>query len=164
MLPRGTTAIRLALTAVVGPEVSVRVLSGRRLLATGSRGAGWEGDSVTVPVRSTASVPSASAAGRRGKHISVCFALNRLNGTVGMLGVHTHDDPAVGREGKRLPGRLRVEYLRPGSKPWWSTALATARRLGLGRAASGTWNAALVGALAGMLIALSCWLVSRELR
>ncbi len=162
ILPRYTTAIRLALTAVVGPEVSVEVLSGHRPLAAGSRGAGWEGDSVTVPVHPPAS--AASAGSSNWSPVAVCFALSRLNSPVGMLGFRTHDNPAVGREGKRLPGRLRIEYLRPGRASWWSMALAVARRLGLGRAASGTWNAALVGALASMLIALSGWMIMRELR
>lgn len=156
-LPRGTSAIRLALTAVVGPEVEIKVRSGSRLLATGKRGAGWEGGSVTVPVH------SASAA-RSWAPVSVCFSLTQLNGFVEMLGVRTHRNSAIGQEGKPLPGRLRIEYLRPGGESWWSMALATARRLGLGRAASGTWNALLVGTLASALIALSCWLVMRELR
>lgn len=156
-LPHGTSAIRLALTAVVGPQVSVRVLSGSRLLATGTHGAGWEGGSVTVPVRSTAGERSLVPA-------SICFSLSQLNGPVEMLGVRTRHDAALGQEGKRLPGRVRIEYLRPSGRSWWSTALATVRRLGLGRAASGTWNALLVAALASALIALSCWLVARELR
>lgn len=169
-LPRGTVAIRLALVAVVGPDVAVKVLSGSRLLAAGTRGAGWEGGAVTVPVHPAANGPSAGGSPsaevdeRSWAPVSVCFALSRLNGPVGMLGLHARRDPAIGQEGKRLPGRIHIEYLRPGAESWWSMALSTARRLGLGRAASGTWNALLVAALASGLIALSCWLVARELR
>jgi hypothetical protein len=165
-LPRGTSAIRLALTSAIGPEVTVRVLTGSRLLAAGTRSPGWEGGSVTVPLHPTVSDGSAASGetARSQTPVSVCFVLSRMNGLVEMLGLHTRRGAAVGQEGKRLPGRLRIEYLRPSSESWWSMALATARRFGLGRAASGTWNALLVGALASALIALSCWLVARELR
>jgi hypothetical protein len=154
-LPRGGSAIRLGLTAVVGPEVKVRVLSGSRLLASGTRAAGWEGGSVTVALR-----PAASSAAE----VTVCFRVDKLNGPVEMLGVRTHRDAALGQEGKRLPGRLHIEYVRPGQESWWSMAFATARRLGLGRAAAGTWNALLVLALTATLIALPSWLLTRELR
>jgi hypothetical protein len=156
VIPRGTSAIRLGLTAVVGPDVAVRVLSGAHLLAAGERAAGWEGGSVTVPLQPVARSTAA---------VRVCFRLTQLNGPVEMLGLHTHHAvAAVGQEGKRLPGRLHVEYVKPGHESWWSMAFATARRLGLGRAADGTWNALLVLALAASLIALSSWLVVRELR
>lgn len=154
-MPRGTTAIRLGLTAVVGPHVTVSVRSGSRLLAAGTRGAGWEGGSVTVPVHPAA---------RTTTPVTVCFSLTAMNGPVEMLGLHTHRSPAVGQEGKRLPGRLHIEYVSPGKESWWSMASATAQRLGLGRAASGTWNAVLVAVLAATLIVLSCGLVARELR
>ena len=154
-MPRGTSSIRLGLTAVVGPRVTVEVRAGPRLLARGARGAGWEGGSVTVPVHPAA---------RTASPVTVCFALDELNGPVEMLGLRTHRSPARGQEGKPLPGRLHIEYLRPGHATWWSMASATAQRLGLGRAASGTWNAVLVAALAATLIALSSWLVVRELR
>ncbi len=154
-MPRGTTAIRLGLTAVVGAHVAVSVRSGSRLLAAGTRGAGWEGGSVTVPVRPVA---------RATLPVTVCFSLSAMNGPVEMLGLRTHRSPAVGQEGKRLPGRLHIEYVRAGHESWWAMAAATARRLGLGRAASGSWNAVLVAVLAAALIALSSWLVVRELR
>ncbi|HSZ69011.1 MAG TPA: hypothetical protein VK756_01485 [Solirubrobacteraceae bacterium] len=154
-LPEGTSAIRLGLTTVLGPEVNVRVLSGSHLLTSGQRGAGWEGASVTVPVRPLA---------RAYSPVSLCFRLRDLNGPVAMLGVRTANAAAVGEEGKQLPGRLHIEYLHPGRRRWWSTIVATARRLGLGRAAAGTWNALLVLTLAATLVALSYWLLARDLR
>lgn len=154
-MPRGTIAIRLGLTAVVGPHVTVSVRSGSRRLAAGTRGAGWEGGSVTVPVHPAA---------RTTTPVTVCFSLDAMNGPVEMLGLRTRRSPAVGQEGKRLPGRLHIEYVRPGHESWWSKAAATARRLGLGRAGSGSWNAVLVAVLAATLIALSSLLVARELQ
>ena len=69
---------------------------------------------------------------------------------------------ARGRRGP-LPGRIRVEYLRPGGASWWSVAPEVARRMGLGRAAPGTWIVLLVLALMGCLVALCSRLVLREL-
>ncbi len=54
---------------------------------------------------------------------------------------------------------LRIEYLRPGPGSWWSLASAVARRMGLGRAPSGTWVALLPLALMSVAVALAAWLV-----
>jgi hypothetical protein len=155
VLPRGTAAIRLGLTTALGPEAEVRVLSGARLIASGTQAPGWEGASVTVPVR-----PLAQAFAP----VTVCLRITHLNGPVTMLGWRTPRAVSAVGEGKHLPGRMHVEYLRRGDESWWAMATATARRLGLGRTDSGTWNALLVMALAAALIALSSWLVVRELR
>jgi hypothetical protein len=156
VLPRGTSAIRLGLTAALGPRVSVTAWSGSRLLARGTRAPGWEGASVTVALHPMAA--------RTFAPVRICLQLALLNGPVSMFGWHTPHAIAARGGGKLLPGRMHIEYLRPGRRSWWSMATATARRLGLGRAASGTWNALLVGALAALLVVLSCWLVKRELR
>jgi hypothetical protein len=154
-LPSGTSAIRLGLTTVLGPRVAVRVSSGGRLVTQGTHAPGWEGASVTVPVRPLrGSLASAK----------VCVLLSLLNGPVAMLGWHTSPAVAAAGGGERLPGRMHIEYLRRGSQTWWSMATSVARRLGLGRAASGTWNALLVMALATLLVGLSSWLLLRELR
>lgn len=155
VLPRGTSAIRIGLTTVLGPRAMVRVLAGSRLVTQGVQKPGWEGASVTIPVRRVA---------RTFAPVTVCLRLSLLNGPVAMLGWPTSRAVSAIGEGKHLPGRMHIEYLRRGSESWWSMASATARRLGLGRAASGTSNAFLVLALAAVLIALSSWLLTRELR
>ncbi|HEY3758931.1 MAG TPA: hypothetical protein VGL37_04170 [Solirubrobacteraceae bacterium] len=155
-LPSGTTALRFGLTTALGPQVKVLAFSDSHLITQGLRPPGWEGASVTVPVRA---VPS-----RTSIPVKICLRMSMLNGAVTMLGWHTHRAPATGGSGKPLPGRMHIEYLRPARGSWWSMAGATARRLGLGRPASGTWNAFLVMGLAVTLIALSSWLVVRELR
>jgi hypothetical protein len=156
VLPGGTSAVRFGLTTVLGPRVNVRVFSDSRLITQGTRPPGWEGASVTVPVRP---VPAGAPI-----PIRICLQISTLNGPVSMLGWHTRHAPATGGSGKPLPGRMHIEYLRPSQGSWWSMATATARRLGLGRPASGTWNAFLVMALAAALVALSSWLLARELR
>ncbi|HXA53341.1 MAG TPA: hypothetical protein VNV37_00555 [Solirubrobacteraceae bacterium] len=155
-LPHGTTAIRLSLTAALGPRVAVRVLSGARVVTRGTAPAGWSDASVTVPVQP---LPRTLAP------VKVCFATSYMNGKISMRGVHTAPAEAVrSHEGPPLPGRMDIEYLRPGGSSWWSQVGAIARRLGLGRAASGTGNALLVLALLAALVSLSSWLVVRELR
>jgi len=154
-LPAGVSAIRLALTSDVGARVDVEVLAGRRVLARGTHSPGWEGASVSVPVKPLAQAFSP---------VEICFALTDLNGNVTMLGVPTRSAVAAHGEGKALPGRMHIEYLQPGGQSWWSLANSVAWRLGLGRAASGSWNVFLLLALAALLVGVSTWLALRELR
>jgi hypothetical protein len=154
-LPRDTTAIRLGLTSALGPRVAVKVLSGSRAIARGSAAAGWSGASVTVSVKPISHTVAP---------VAVCFTTTLMNGTVAMRGVPTSPRAAAKSEEGPLPGRMGIEYLRPGNSSWWSQLTAVARHLGLGRAASGTWNALLVAALAAALVTLSSWLVLQELR
>jgi hypothetical protein len=60
--------------------------------------------------------------------------------------------------------QLHVEYLRPGSRSWWSLLPSVFRHLGYGRAPSGGWVAFLVIVLMlGLVVAVSR-LVIEELR
>lgn len=155
VLPRATSAVRLGLGATLGPQVSVRVIADTHVLARGVHGPGWEGASVTIPLRPATATVSP---------VTICVRLANLNGTVSMFGSPTGRGEAATSEGKPLPGRMHIEYLGTPQRSWWSMASAIAQRLGLGRAASGTWNAFLVMLLAGTLVALSAWLLTRELR
>jgi hypothetical protein len=154
-LPRDTVALRLSLAVALGPRVAVRVLSGSLVIAHGATPAGWSGASVTVPVRP---LPRTVAP------VKVCFAMTQMNGKVAMRGTPTSRAQAATSAGEHLPGRMNIEYLRRGASTWWSQATAVARHLGLGRTASGTWNAVLVMVLAASFITLSSWLVVKELR
>jgi hypothetical protein len=154
-LPRDTTALRVSLTSALGPRVAVKVLSGSRVIARGATQPGWSDASVTVPVQPLS---------RTVAPIKVCFALAFMNGGVAMRGSPTSPALAARSTEGPLPGRMSIEYLRPGSGSWWSHATVVAQRLGLGHAASGTWNALLVIALAASFVTLSSWLVVKELR
>jgi Predicted membrane protein (DUF2142) len=128
-LPRGTSAIRLSLGSNLGPTVSLKVLSGSRVITDGSRGAGWGiAETVTVPVRPLPHpVPE----------VSICV-------TLGPVVEHLEVKGAVVRAilpggGQHLAERFRVEYLRPGHASWFSRLSSVADRMGLGHAASGTW-------------------------
>jgi hypothetical protein len=160
VLPRDTSAIRLGLFAVTTPAVAVKVFAGSRaagsrVIAQGTLAPGWSGEGATVAVNELPRTVSP---------VTVCFALESLNGEVTMVGRLTPAADATVGGGKPLPGRISIEYLRPGHRSWWSLAVSVARRLGLGRAASGTWNALLVVALAATVLSLSSWLVVRDLR
>jgi hypothetical protein len=146
-VPAGTTALRLSLSANIGPRVEVTVSSGSTVVAHGVREAGWGVDeSVTVPV------------GRVRRAISgarVCASLGPAIEPVQVNGSAERVREAGGRVGETAWPRL--EYLRAGGSSWLSRAGAVARRMGLGRAPSGSWVAYL--ALTGMIAVLA--LISR---
>jgi hypothetical protein len=155
-LPAGTSAIRLTLVAAVGPRVSVTVQSGGRVLADGAAGSGWTSGAVTVPVKPLA---------RSASQTRICFRLGHALETVLLGGAHTGAAVAARTiEGRTLPGRFTVEYMRSGHSSWWSSAQTVVRQMGLGRAPSGGWVALLVLVLMGAALASASWLALKELR
>jgi hypothetical protein len=144
-LPSGTTAIRLALEAQLGPRVRVKVLRGRAVLTRGERAAGWSRQSVTVPVQ---------ALDRPVADVSVCFSMAPRNETVFFKGANV-----AGTTGPVLDGRIRIEYLRPGSRSWLALVPSLARRMSLGRATSGTWIVLAAAVAMLVVVAIASWLV-----
>jgi hypothetical protein len=155
VLPAGISAIRLTLVSAVGPRVSVTALAGTHVLTSGVAGSGWTSGAVTVPVRPLARAVS---------HVRICFGLGPTVENVLIGGSKTSPAVAARSEGKPLPGRITIEYMRAGRSSWWSLASTVARHIGLGRAPSGTWIALLMLALMGAAVATASWLVVRELR
>lgn len=155
-VPSGTSAIRLAMSAIIGPHVSAAVLSGSQILTSGTHSSGWTGAQVTVPVAQvTRTLPDAT----------VCFALGDFDGKVEVVGEPTLPNVAAfSPNGQRLKGRFRVEYVRAGSVSWLSLASSIADHLDLGRTPSGRWVAFLAAALLLSLVALTSLLIVRELR
>ncbi len=154
ILPAGISAIRLALESGVGPRLSVKVLSGTHTLTAGAVGSGWISSTVTVPVRPVS---------RAAANVRVCFVLGRTGERVALMGSPTSPTVAArDNEGRPLPGRITIEYLRPGNDSWWSLVHAVARRMGLGRAPSGGWIVLPLLAFMGTVVAISSWLVLRE--
>jgi hypothetical protein len=155
-VPRGTTALRFSLKALIGPRISVTAAARGRLVTSGDRNAGWTAGSVTVPVRRVT---------RTVAHAKVCLAFALSEETVEMAGGRTsRARAAVTNGGQVLPGRIKIEYLLRGDRSWWSLALATARRLGLGRAWAGTWVALVAFALMVAVLALTGWRLLSLLR
>jgi Predicted membrane protein (DUF2142) len=151
-LPHGVAGIRLGLESAIGPRVTVVASSGRRVLARGASDSGWEGADMTVPLHyGGGSVPGTI----------LCVSLETSPKSVLVIGAASGPRIAAASGGESLGGRMRVEYLAPGRRSWWSQALAVARRLGLGRAPSGTWVGGLILALMLAVVALASALCLR---
>jgi hypothetical protein len=148
-LPSGTRALRLWVNTNINPRVQVVVRSGSTVVTEGVQQPGRLTSAIAIPV---ALVP------RSIQQATVCFNFGPAVEPVRLVGGYTP---------RRRPGeprvKIRVEYLRAGLHSWWSQALSVARRIGLGRAPSGTWVAFVPVVL--MLIAglLAVRLVLREL-
>jgi hypothetical protein len=155
-LPRGTSAIRVHIFAEYGPEVALQVLQHGQLIAHASQQAGWTGGAFTVSI----APPASTLTG-----VTLCYRL-ALNGdeTLSQLGEATSPHIAAHEGTTVLPGRVTVEYLRPGSSSWWSLVQPVARRMGLGHIPSGRWSVGLVAALMAGVLALCSGLIVRELR
>lgn len=135
-LPAHVTAIRLSLDSVLGPRIDLRVLAGKRLLTQGRRSAGWTAADVTVPVEPVAV---------QARGVAVCFAFTAVDESVGLTG-----EPVAGsRATPNDSGLVKIEYLRPGRRPWLSQIASVADHMAFGHAWSGAWVAP--GLLAAML-------------
>jgi hypothetical protein len=154
-LPRGTSAIRVSLSASIGPRVRLAVSSGGRELTSGAEDPGWTGLVVGVPVRPLARTVSAA---------TVCVSFHVAHETVALLGQRTPAASAARAGRAALAGRMWIEYLRPGSRSWASLAAAVVRHMGLGRAWSGSGIVFLALALLVAVGVLASALVLVELR
>ncbi|HEY4917935.1 MAG TPA: hypothetical protein VIH92_13565 [Solirubrobacteraceae bacterium] len=153
-LPSGTRAIRLSLGAFTGPALSVRATSGIRVLTSGARGSGWDGETVTVPVTEVSRTISP---------VKVCFAIAKGGGEAVEVLANRIGPAAVAGEGRPLAGRLTIEYLGRGRSSWLALLPSIATRLGLGRAWGGAWIAVLVAILMLLATILASGLIVREL-
>jgi hypothetical protein len=141
VVPQGTQAVRVSLSANVGPWVSVRILSGSTLVTEGEHEAGWGVDeTVTVPVKRVAST----------------IANGRICTTVGPVVEPLQVNGARVQTSPRGPTaiELRMEYLRPDSRSWLSLVASAAHNMGLDHAPGGAWVAYLVMAVMLMVSAL----------
>ncbi len=155
VVPRGTTAIRVWLEAVIGPPLTLVARSGSRVLTSGLRDAGWSTGSVTIPV---------SPVSRASSDVTICVRIGHAREAVEVRGVESRPQNAAYEPGHEpSAGRVIVEYLRPGQDTWWSLARSVARRMGLAHAPSGVAVALLALALVAAMAATISWLVLREL-
>jgi hypothetical protein len=153
LVPQGTTVIRLSLLSLLGPRITLQATAGSQIITTGVRSAGWTGTIVSIPVAPVT---------RTYAHATVCFTLAKRQQLVNYRGAETTRSPAVSNGTQVLPGRIRIEYLRPGKETWLSLALPTARRIGL-TVGGGSGIALVLFALVLTMAGLSSWLVVREL-
>jgi hypothetical protein len=148
LLPAGTTAVRLWITGNVKPGVHVQARSGQRVIASGFQEGGWLGKVVTVPV---ARVPRTVTA-------QLCFTIDRAVEAVDLIGGPV-SHPAAGAP----HGKVRIEYLRTGTRSWWSLARALTRRMGLGRAPSGALVFLIPLAAMALVVGLVAWTILGQL-
>jgi Predicted membrane protein (DUF2142) len=145
-VPQGTDAIRVSLSANVGPSVSMAVLSASSVVTHGERPAGWGASyTVTVPVRPLA---------RAIADARVCTTVGPVVEPLELYGTRT--------PGSSRRPLLRMEYLGPGSRSWLSLIPSIAANAGIGHAPSGTWVAYLAVAIMVAAAALAVGLVLRQ--
>jgi hypothetical protein len=155
-IPRGTSAIRLGIFAFLGPKVTLTAYAGDRVITEGTRGSGWTGWVVTVPVKPVSHAVS---------DVKLCFAVHLARDeTVKIIGAHQSARSAYHPNGKPLGGRVTVEYMQSGRRSWWSLASLVARHMSFGHADSGPWSVFVVIALAAAIAAAASRIVLRELR
>jgi hypothetical protein len=166
-LPRGVSAIRLAVVAFFGANVHVTAYDGSRVLTEGGRGPDWTGASVTVPVnvvsRAVSGVTLCLALGPNSEPLIVTGNATPAQDAALVLRGRTPTPAIRANAAEALKGRISVEYLAAGDRSWWSRALSVARHLGLGHFVSGTWIALLVAALMAAVGVLAVRLTLREL-
>ncbi len=155
-LPQSASAVRLSLYAGLGPRVSVKVLSGDHVLTSGVRGAGWRGQSPTVPL-----LPVSQSA----SDVKLCFRVGRSEENVGLDGSAARPgEGTIAQDGRSLGVKMRIEYLRGGNRSWLSLLPSVFRRAELGRWTAGAWIPLLVLLLVATMVSGAAWLTARELR
>lgn len=128
-LPAHVTAIRLSLDTVLGPALKLRVLQGTRVLTSGERAAGWTAADVTVPVK-----PLASGA----QNVSICFTFVAKDESINLTGEPVR---SAAHPSRNEAGLIKIEYVRPGDRRWWSRISEIADHMAFGHAWSGAWLA-----------------------
>jgi hypothetical protein len=137
-LPRGTTALRISVSASEGPPTQVSIRRNGEVLTSGTRGAGWTGRVVTVPVR-----PLHVAL----NDTTVCVGVRPQNETVAVYGVPETGANVARQGGSSLGGKIAIEYLHLGTASWRSMIPAIARRFEMGSVVAETWIVALLAGL-----------------
>lgn len=154
VLPARTSAIRVSLQASIGPRVALSVSSNGHTIASGLQGSAWTGAVVSVPVRPL---------GETVAGVRVCVSFHAHHELLTLYGKAIPGLPATHSGEGKLPGSMRVEYLRAGTRSWASMLSPIVHRMGLGRAFEGDAIAYLVLALLAAIAVLTSTLVAREL-
>lgn len=156
LLPSSTSALRISLIALrVGPAVSVTVSHAGRVVATGHHNAGWFSGSLTLPLTPTVTRPTRAR---------ICLTRGPVAGPLELAGSASPRALATTVNGTPLAGRMRIEYLAHGHRSWLSLARSVTRRIGIGRAPSGTWIVLPLALMMAIAVSLGAWLLLREER
>jgi hypothetical protein len=126
LVPGDTGALRLSVSsgALPGPPLDVTMVVGARPLATGRLAAGWRSGAVTIPVSRIRETQQGA---------TICL-VNRGSRSVSFGGSVPDADFYVVLGSKPLRGRMRVEYMRPGSESWLTLLGTLTHRFSLAKA------------------------------
>jgi hypothetical protein len=153
VVPADTAGVRL-LARADGPAgaLRARVLGSAGAISSGRLAPGWRPGWVTVPVGEVRS----SRAG-----LTVCL---RNEGAASvLLGGESPEPPYVlSIDGMQQSGRIRIEYMRPGTDSWLGLLPALTHRFSLGRATIAAWFAPL--AVLALMLAVIALTVRAVLR
>lgn len=154
-LPQGTSAIRIGVEGLYfSPATTVKILTGSRVIREGQHRAGGPSiPTVTVPVERLANAVDGAR---------ICTTVGPALEPIRYYGTPRHSSTPAANPLQEAT--LRMEYLRPGTKSWWSFASSIAHHMGLGRAPRGTWIAFLVVVLMLAVIVGATRLTLEELR
>jgi hypothetical protein len=125
LVPGDTGGLRLSASsgALPGPRLDATVGAGTKLLAAGHLATGWRTGTVTIPLSRIAATQ---------QNASVCL-VNRGTSTVSFGGSVPDANFYVVLGGKPLSGRMRIEYMRPGSESWLSLLPTLTHRFSLAK-------------------------------
>jgi len=147
IVPGDTGAIRLEASPASGrgPALSVTIARPTGTTVVGALAAGWRAGAISIPLRHTVNSTLAPA--------TVC--LHVLGPGAASFGGSVPDGSFVVQiDGRGLGGRLRIEYMRPGSETWLSLLPELARRASFGKGAL-IRHWAFFAAIALMLVAVA---------
>ncbi|HEY2718305.1 MAG TPA: hypothetical protein VGI52_01645 [Solirubrobacteraceae bacterium] len=126
LVPGDTGALRLSVSsgAALGPPLDVTVGVGMHPIAVGHLAAGWHSGAVSIPVSRVRETQQGA---------TICL-VNRGSHSVSFGGSVPDADFYVVLDGKPLSGRMRVEYMRPGSESWLTLLGTLTHRFSLAKA------------------------------
>jgi hypothetical protein len=126
LVPGDTAALRVSASsgAQPGPRLDLSVTDARGTVSAGGVPAGWRSGTLTIPLsRVRQTVPGAQICLVNRGHLQVLFG-----GSVPDSNFYL----ALG--GRPFNGRLRIEYMRPGSESWFSLLPTLMHRFSLAKA------------------------------
>jgi hypothetical protein len=149
LLPGDTGALRLIADsgAYPGPRLRASIIAPQGPVSSGELKPGWRSGTVLIPLARVArTLPSATVCLRNAGSRAVLFG-----GSAPASGFVIED------AGKPLSGRLRIEYMRPGSESWLQLLPTLAHRFSLAKSdlvRHWAWVAALVLMLLAVVLAV----------
>ncbi len=156
LVPGDTGALRLDAStgaAARGPALSTTVGLPTAGASAGSLAAGWRSGVVQIPLRRVPATLSGA---------TVCIR-NHGPGSVAFGGSVPDSGFIIQLAGKPLGGRLRIEYMRPGSESWLQLLPTLSHRFSLAKSdIVRHWAAAAAILLMLMALALSASVLARE--